>query len=412
MRRRACALALLGAVSAPLAAVEQRLSGLVDLRLVGTDGISSYVDGDYGKFRFNDGSALVLGQAALAWRVDWDGGYGLTLVGNAHADGVDDGAGLTEGWVDYRGLPSAAGYRARARLGWLYPRVTLSNRLVGWATPYTLSYSTIDAWLAEELRHQGLEIGLDRLGRLAGSAFDLNLSLTVFRGNDPAGAMLAWHGWVLGSRQSAITDKLALPNTHIGFVPDASEPFIELDDRFGYHVAAEIVGHGRSRWQVGYYDNRADPTVVNEDTQWGWRTRFYHVGAHWRLADELDLLAQYLAGDTLMQSRSGRRDLVANDYHSGYLLLSRAHGRDRYSLRLERFGVEDRDEIGSDINDEDGNAVTLNLTRRLDRRWRAAVEFNWVDSERPSRTDHGHPERLIERQLQFALRYFFRAGSA
>ena len=402
LRILACLLSLFAPVAG---AVEQDVHGLLDFRFASVDGIDSYLGGNYGKFRYDDGSRLALGQGALSYKLSLNDEFSLLAVGNAYTDDGDTSVGFSEAYLLYRGLPSEGGYRVQARAGLLYPKVSMTNVLTGWASPYTITYSAINAWLAEELRHQGIDFGVTRLGRISGSDSDIGLSIAVFRGNDPAGAALSWHGWTASDRQTLRHEDLPLPNSQIGFVPEASEPFLELDDRLGYHVNLQWTLHGQGKLLAGYYDNRADPTVV-EDLQWGWQTRFFHLGAKWWLPGDYELIAQAMAGDTLMQSTSGAIDLVNNDYNSAFVMLSKKTGPHRVSGRIETFAVIDNDDIAVDNNEEDGSSVTLNYTYRFDKNWFGYSEFNWVDSERPSRTTRDEPERLIERQFLFGVRYF------
>lgn len=387
-------------------AVQHQAHGLVDVRYTIIDGIDSYLNGDYGKFRYDDVDQLSPAQAAMSYKLSWDNNFSMLIVANAYADGAIDNGGITEAYFQYKGLPSESGYRLKVRGGLMHPKVSMTNILTGWASPYTLTYSAINSWLGEELRHQGLDFSVTRLGKFSGGEHDFELAAAVFQGNDPAGAVLSWHGWTISSRQTLRQENLALPNSHIGFVPDNSNAFLELDHRTGYHVNTQWIWHGHGKVLLGYYDNRGDPRVV-KNVQWAWKTRFYHLGVKWQLADDLELIAQYLDGDVLMQSRSGTIDLVNNDYDSAFLMLSKKLNRHRFSGRIENFSVSDNDVIPFDNNKEDGDAVTLNYTYRLDKHWVLHSEYTWLDSDRPSRTGRGHPDRLIERQVQFGARYFF-----
>jgi len=283
----------------------------------------------------------------------------------------------------------------------MYPKVSMTNILTGWASPYTLTFSTINSWLAEEFRHQGLDFSVSRLGRFSGQAFDVEIAVAVFQANDPAGAALSWHGWTMSSRQTLRQENLELPNSQLPFVPDNSNVFLELDHRTGYHVNTQWTWHHRAKVLVGYYDNRADPNV-ERNVQYGWETRFYHLGIKWQLADGLELVSQYLQGDTLMAT-----DVVKNDYDSVFLLLSKKVNRHRLSGRVEHFSVTDNDFISFDNNEEEGDAITLNYSYRMNKNWFVHAEYNWMDSDRPSRVERDHSPRLIERQWQFAVRYFF-----
>lgn len=386
--------------------IDQSITGLVDLRYSFIDGISSYTDGNYGKFQFDDGDQLPLAQAALSYKAEFNSRLSAHLIGNGYAGTQYDGFGLTEAYLQYRGLPSQQGLRVEARAGFIYPRVSVENVLTAWSSPYTLDYSSLNSWLAEEVRHQGIEVSIKKLGKFVGNKQDFSAGLAVFRDNDPTGAMLAWHGWVISSRQSLRHETLPLPRLQPGFVPDASDPFLELDDRLGYHAWLQWDRQGSSKVLLGYYDNNADPEIA-EDLQWAWTTRFTHLGIKWKLAANLDLLAQYLHGSTLMQSTRSGQDLVYNYYHSAFVMLSKKLGKHRFTTRLEEFAVTDEDDISSDNNNEYGKALTLSYAYRLGKHWFLHSEFTAIRSWRPSRVLYQESESLTERQTQLALRYFF-----
>jgi hypothetical protein len=102
-----------------------------------------------------------------------------------------------------------------------------------------------------------------------------------------------------------------------------------------------------------------------------------------------------------------KHDVVANDYRSAYVALSKKWRQQRLTLRLEEFSVTDNDQTAHDSNQEYGKAATVNVSRRLSRHWFAAVEYNWIDSDRHARIYSGDKTHAIERQWQLALRYFF-----
>ena len=390
----------------PALALEQELHGLLELRYTVTYGIDSYLTGDYGKYQFPDGSRFSLSQANINYQLDWQEKLSLHLIASGYANGVKNGLGFSESYFQYKQLPSQKGYRLTLRGGLMYPKVSMTNKLSGWASPYTLSYSTLNAWLGEEMRHRGLDVTLTHLGRFSGRKYDFELTLSGFQGNDPAGAVLSWHGWTMSSRQTLPYETQALPNSHIRFVPKNSDMFLELDHRIGFHITGQWSWHHHGRLLLGHYDNQADPKVV-EKTQWAWRTRFSHLGIQWQLAPGLEFISQYLSGNTLMQTPSGNTELVNNDYDSGFVMVSKKINRHRLSARLEAFSVSDKDNIAFDDNHEHGRAATLNYSYRLGRQIFLQTEVNWLDSHRPSRAGKRHSPSLIERQLQFALRYFF-----
>lgn len=398
--------ALLWIAASLCAAAEHSFHGLADLRYRVADTVPGYLEGGYGKFTVDDGQDPSLAHAALAYQSSFGPGFGAHAVANYYPD-RGDSFGISEAYLSYRSLPSSSGLRLDARAGLLYPKVSMENVLTAWTSPYTLDYSTLNAWLAEEVRHQGVEATVTRLGKFHGAQYDLSLGLALLRANDPIGAMVAWHGWVSGSRQSLWNEKLPLPNGELGFVPDASDPFLELDDRPGYHATAEWEWHGRARMLAGHYDNRADPEVFNADLQWSWATHYSHVGVKWQWSENTELIGQYLQGNTLMRSERTGVDLVNNDFHSAFLMLSHQAGPHRLTARLEEYGVDDRDAMAVDDNEEYGRGFTLGYGYRLSRNWFLQAEYTRLQSDRPSRARHDQPVDLRERQAQLALRYFF-----
>lgn len=100
-------------------------------------------------------------------------------------------------------------------------------------------------------------------------------------------------------------------------------------------------------------------------------------------------------------------DMVDNDYHSGFVMLSKRVNRHSGALRVENFSVTDNDPVADDNNNEDGNAITLNYTYRITKPWFISAEYIWINSDRFARTYVNEPESLTEKQFQLAMRYFF-----
>jgi len=390
------------------AAMDLDLHLLGDLTYSSVDSVSnskSYLEYGYGKFRYPEGNTLGISQLDAVIKPQW-GNFSGQVTMHAFADGTRDSLGVSEAYLQYRSLPSSQGYRTLIRAGFMYPMVSLTNIQTGWNSPYTLNYSAINSWVGEELRHQGLEVSITRLGKFHDSEQDIQLGLTLFQGNDPAGAVVSWHGWTHSNRVSLRHETLPLPNSQIGFVPEESDVFLELDDRVGHHVWTKWNWNQRVNLLAGYYDNQADPRVV-ENIQWAWRTRFRHLGAQLRLPGDIELIGQWMDGNTLMQSSSGTIDLVNNDYDSAFLMVSRKFGDYRLSIRGERFRVDDLDTMTFDNNSEEGEAITVNLNYRFSKNVFMHAEFDWLDSRRASRVVAGYPERLIEKQSQLLLRWYY-----
>jgi len=404
-------------------ATEFSVHGIVDLRVSQVSSLDkSYLDGGQGKFALGDGLAFSVAQAGADLSVTWDNGLSAHGVVNAYLKGTGEGESsafnFTEAYVKYRTLPSTSGYRLQTKVGIFYPKISLENDAYAWASKDTLNSSMLNTWVGEEIRVLGSEFKVTRLGRMNNDAFDLSFSATAFINNDPTGALLSWHGWTTSSRQTLWTEKRVIPwfpargeGQPLAEQASASDPFVEIDHRVGYHIRGEWVLHRKGELSLGYYDNRAIPyKVVNG--QYGWRTRFYHLGTRWRFSKDISLVAQYLFGDTLMQSEPGK-DVVNNDYHSAFVSLTykwhqlMGNKKHKSTVRFEDFSVKDNDNTWGDNNNEDGQVLTLNHSYRLTKHWFLSAEFTYIDSHRAARSYSQQPVDLTEKQLQFAARYFF-----
>ncbi|NQZ81125.1 MAG: hypothetical protein HRT52_08940 [Colwellia sp.] len=394
-------------------AYEQSFKGLIDIRAVHVNSDSnadSYLSGDYGKFRYGQGTSIALSQLAIQYKNEFYNQYAVVVVANAFADDNQTNVGITEGYLSYKGLPSASGWRYKAKLGLFYPQISLENNATAWSTPYTLTSSTLNNWVGEEFRHSGGAFTLEKLGKFSKSKHDFSLDVALFQNNDTAGAMLAWHGWALGSRQTLLQEKLTLPDfsAREGMLKAQaahSDPFIELDSRWGIHLVGQWRWQHKLKANIGYYDNNADTTVVKKG-QYAWSTKFSHMGFKYKLNKQLELIAQYMKGTTFMQSPYGDK-VVDNDFYSTFIMLRKYWQQHHIALRIEAFSVDDNDSTEGDNNDEDGTAITLSYRFKLGASSFIHTEYNWLESTRASRSYVWQPIELTEQQLQVAYRYYF-----
>lgn len=392
--------------------IETTFHGVIDLRATVTDSLASYTQSGYGKFALDDGEALSLSQAGGELLLAWDSGISAHVVANAYKNDGDFKIGLTEAYLKYSGIPNASGYRWKSKLGIFYPRISLENNAYAWASKNTLNSSSMNTWIGEEIRVLGNEITLTRLGKFTKNPFDLSLTISAFVNNDPSGSMLSWHGWTISNKQTLWTEKIQLPyfkarmkGYDLYTQNSNSDPFLELDDRVGGHVRAEIKFHKKGAFSAGYYNNNGKPYIV-ENGQYAWRTRFTHIDLTWLLPQGVVLTSQLLHGDTLMQSHE-RKDVVNNDYTNGYIALTKRIKAHRVTTRVEKFNVKDNDQTRGDNNTEQGKAFTLNYTYRLSKPWFLSTEFTWIDSHRPARMYTNNLIDLTEKQLALAARYFY-----
>lgn len=392
-------------------AVEQHISGLIDVRYSYVDGIESHLDGNYGKFRYEPDHNIGLAHGAFNYQLSFDNPLAVQVIGHAFIDDINSEVGIEQAFLKYQALPNNNGHRFSARAGIIYPRISLENNATGWTSPYTLSFSTLNSWIGEEIRYTGLEFNWDKLGKFNSSKYNFGLSASVYKNNDTAGALLSWRGWTQSGRQTLWHERVTLPPVAARFggwlqnQADKTDPFIELDHRYGYDINARLSNSNNLKINAGYYDNNAD-TLVFKNGQYVWHTKFFYSGINIKLSSKTRLLSQFLTGDTLMTSPKGRR-VVDNDYRSAYVLLTHQQGKHQYTTRLEEFSVTDKDNMPLDNNNEYGKAWTLSYQYRLNYHWFLQGEYNWLQSSRPARVYAAEPVNLIERQWQLAAKYYF-----
>src|SRR5918993_1018028 len=130
------------------------------------------------------------------------------LQGYVAARGVtrEEGSGLIEAYADGRLIFGLDEVQLRA--GQFFLPTSRENKDALWASPYAISFSALNTWVAQEVRPIGLDLEwrhtLER-GHI------LTTALTAFRGNDSMGALLGWRGWTVGNRISSYDELLPLP---------------------------------------------------------------------------------------------------------------------------------------------------------------------------------------------------------
>ncbi len=389
-------LALL-ALSAASEATEWDLS--LDARLVSSDANRSFMDGGLGTVRFGSNeSGLQLGRARFALTQH------LWELWSAHLDvsSWDDkdrsAVGVTEAYLQFRPYPRA-GYRFRLKAGAFYPPVSLENRAAGWESPYGLSYSAIDSWLAVEVRTLGLEAQLDWLGTRGGHHFDLGLTGGVFGWNEGAGAVLAADGFTLTDRQTPVFGRVGKP----GVAPlYGAQPFQEFDHRAGVYAGAEARYLDRVVLRVLRYDNRADPTQIdNVSGAIAWNTRFTSAGLRIEAENGWTAIAQWLDGETTIAPQGMQ---LSWPFRAQFALLSRRIGRHTFSARYDRFQV-DSNNVEQGGGWQSGHAWSAAYLFTASAHWRFALEWVRVVSNSYNRAELGGPPLATETQLQLGMRY-------
>lgn len=417
----ACALSV-GAVAA--SAVE-RPSAVGWVRLSGgaIDAPPSFFDGGYGKLVDGDLPASARADALageLRLAIDWEPspGWRLFVHGTARGDGSQSGessasaaSGLLEGFVERR-FGFGSGQEIGLKLGQFFLPSSRENVEALWTSPYTLTLSALNSWVAEEIRPIGLDFVWSRT-----DARDQRWSLggTLFGGNDTAGTLVAWRGFALHDRPTPTARFLPLPplaaltTTFPEQDRRGTRPFSgDLDQRLGYA--------GRARWdaparraviQATAFLNNGDRDLYSG--QYAWQTDFRWLSTEVELPAGLRLLGEWGTGSSRMGfAPPGQRSdsVVDIGYDVLYAILSWQRGGVRTSLRYDDFVVEDRDSTAGDDNTEDGSAWTLAVLGSLGDHWRVGLEMLYLAAERPAAQASSSGD-VGGRSFRAELRYAF-----
>ena len=391
------AFGVLLAFSAASRAAEWQAS--LDMRLVSSDAAPPIMDGGLGTVRFgSDDSGLRLGRARFAVTQRLFELWSAHLDVSAWDDKGKSPLGVTEAYLQFRPYPRD-GLRFRLKAGAFYPTLSLENRAPGWESPYTLSFSSINSWLAVEVRTIGMEGQLDWLGTRLGHDFDLAATVGAFGWNDAAGAALAGAGFTLTDRQTPLFDRIGQP----GVEPlNGEHPFLEYDGRAGVYGGLEARYLDRVLVRVLRYDNRADPTQMDVVSQTiAWETRFTSAGARVELDGGWTAIAQWLDGETRIAPQGLQ---LQWPFRAGFALLSKRFGHSTLSARYDRFQVKTNNEDAGG-GWQDGHAWTAAYLFEPSARWRLALEWLHVVSSSYNRAEAGGVPLATETQLQLALRY-------
>ena len=391
----------------PSAADDRIKVGFVlDGRIVTTPSTLSFFDSGLGKTRYGHRPRAVearLAQAALLARFEPRPDLQVRVQANVDAE-HDFGrrVDLVDGFVSYT---PAIGDTATLdiRAGLFFPTMSLENTDPGWLSPYTTSFSAINAWIGEEVRNVGVEAGpVFRIGETAETRLRIFGAYT--RSNDPNGTLLAWRGFALHDRVSGLADRVPLPPlasfTRPNLFPEQPlhvQPVREVDRKWTWSTGATL-DHPSHRLRVLYQPKTADPGIFDGE-QYAWRTGYFAIGAS-RTLGSLELLAQAIDGETRMGVLPNRENAVIARFQSAYGMASwtdPASGRHRLSLRFDWFRVQDEDSFRlEDANDEDGTAWTFAYFYTPNSRHRIGGEVLRVDSTRSNRRDLGVPVRATE----------------
>jgi hypothetical protein len=408
----------LAALALPVSAMADapdryRLRTGVDVSYIGATGHTPWTEGFVGKLRYDENTDGLMISRAFA---DYEFHLTDTIRLNAAIEAYDDDLGstldFTEAYMEWRPVPRSQN-RYRLKVGAFYPRISFENTGPGWSSPYTLNSSAINTWVAEEIRTIGAELSVSRRPEMFGGAHTISLQGAVFTGNDPAGSLLAWKGWSIHDRQSRFGDELPLPplpQIQPGMMFAAQDPYVapfrEIDDRAGFYLNGEWQFGQRLRIRAMYYDNRADPTIL-DDGQYAWTTRFEHIGAHMILPNYWELLFQWMTGSTVMGPVINGAHAVDTEFDSKYLMATKSLDRHRFSVRYDKFEVTQNDETFEDNNPEDGHGWTFAYFFDYSDTMTFAAESLNIKTHHCGWAYHGLDPVMKEEQFQLSVQLRF-----
>lgn len=431
------------------------LSTLWDFRYIHTDTTTGWLDAGLGKTRYGgrDGESRDLFRVPQAsFVLDLHPASSFTTHVQVNLDLEPEHPEGRYGWDRIRlieafarwapSLNEAGTAELRVKGGFFFPHVSLEHFGTAWSTFYSITPSATNAWIGEEVRATGVETAFAHVGL----SNEWSLGGAVFWNNDPTGSLLAWRGFAAHDRQTGLRDRVPLPPIPSigpkeaveppgppveypeypwdpqypegpgepeqgpdGSFPDQApwvEPFVEIDGRAGYYVNGSWQNYQWFEVNGIFYDNRGNPEELN-DGQYAWRTRFGNIGAVVFLPLDMEVVGQFMTGDTLMGFPEPQSRVTA-DFRSWFVLWSVPVGRHQFSVRYEDIRVWDRDEFNApDGSDESGDIWTVAYWLSLFGEHRLGAELMRVDSKRAARITLGDPVRAEELIFQLNLRVEF-----
>jgi len=398
---------ILGAVAAFNASAQ--IKGLLQVSAVKGDSQASWQEGGVGLYRFDsDTDGLLLSQGLLDFRTDLTTAWSAHGVINAYQD-PEPTLGFTQAYLQYKPLTQSK-YKWHLRVGGFYPLLSLENPDMGWLSPYNYTNSAINSWVGEELRTLGVEATIKRPGRSFNSAHSFSFIGATFKGNDPAGTLLAWRGFALHDRQTTFNESIAfapvtsLNTPQLQFQANQVLPFEEVDGRYGYYVGMHWDYLKQSQFRFYYYDNNGDPAAINYSTgQYAWDTRFSSAAWLYKFTSKTRLITQLMSGRTAMGAKRG----VDNRFYSHFVLLSHKLAQHRLSIRYDYFEVTDKDDWAFDPNASHGESITATWRYQLNQQWQLGVEASALRSQADNRPSMGLSPRISQQQIALNAQWRF-----
>lgn len=386
-----------------------QVKGLIQVSVVKGDSQLSWQEGGLGLYRYdsnNDG--VVLSQGLLDFSIDLNSAWSAHGVVNVYQD-PQSTLGFSQAYFQYKPLSSSK-YKWHIRAGGFYPLLSLENPDQGWLSPYNYTNSAINSWVGEEIRTLGVEATIKRPGRRFNSAHSFSFVGATFKGNDPAGTLLAWRGFAMHDRQTTFNESIAfapitsLNTPQLQFQANQVLPFEEVDGRFGYYAGVHWDYLKKSQLRFYYYDNNGDPAALNYSTgQYAWDTKFLSAAWLYKFNAKTRLITQVMSGSTAMGLSRG----VDNRFYSHFVLLSHKITNHRLSIRYDYFKVTDHDDWHFDPNASHGEGITATWRYQLAPQWQLGIEASAMRNQADNYEAMGQPLHNSQQQIMLNTQWRF-----
>ena len=356
--------------------------------------------------RYGSGSQLNLASLGIASR------YGINNSSLLHLESIiqhDDDLqiGVTQSYFLYRPLQKSS-WKHQLKIGMFYGPWSFENTDLLWLSPYSVSFSSINSWLAEEVRTLGAEWRWTKPYKRHNGNWSWIGHFGVFGFNDTAGTLLSWRGWSNHDRQTSIGESLPLQELpsfsddgEFFEQADDTKPFVEIDNRPGFYFGGEAKYRRGIKLRYSYYDNRADPKIIKSGL-YAWHTRFHLIGIEYPFLQRFKFISQVMKGKTEMGRDSA---WVYNDYNAAYAMVSFKRGHHRFIVRYDDFEVVDKDTTFEDTNDEQGFAWVLGYNYKINKQFLLQTQYTFWESDRPGRGYFNRPSLIRENQWLARLKY-------
>jgi hypothetical protein len=391
--RKTLILLFLG-VAATAGAQSLQFHGYVTAREIYVKAQPSWLQAGAGRFDVGAGSVddhRTVSVENTQLGLDWTPASWLLF----HADGVarhgqsgavgGKRAGIVQAYADVYNEH----FRLRAGEFWLPTSRENTDPL--WTSKYTITYSALNSWIAQEVRPLGADLQW-------APSFYVTLGATAFRGNDTMGTLLAGRGWTFGNYLAVYDENLPTPE------PELTRPIgAELDHKNGYAERIRVSLPERAMLQVTHIDNRAPISPTKIHGQEPWQTRFNVISGEAGTTGDTTVAAEWANGSTAVGFPGGSFTM---DFDTAYLLASHKFGHERLSGRVERFSTRDASRPAIDFAREHGKAWTVAWMHETNPHSRAGLEYVHVIGNRPGLA-HAFDPRTGGSTLSAEYRYAF-----